>query len=359
MGKELKILWLGPCFNPTGISTAAREMVKALTKQGVKVQVNDPWHDTWEFNKGLEFLNNPMNVKDVDATIFFDYPQYWREGRGKIIGHFIHEGTMLWPGWAEALNKADKLFVASQSNKNMFKWNGVLKENRIINYGVNPEIYKPIEKKPEGAFVFLSVNSWTGEIGDRKGTDLLIKAFNEEFKEEENVKLLLKISTFWRPPTNDHYLSNVMKITENTNKNIMVNDQYLPEEELVKHYQNSDCFVMPTRGEGFGLTAINSLACGLPLIITKDNNSGHMDFCKDRESVLWVDAPKVSQGDLRFYVKGNLLAEPDLDDLKKQMRYAFEHRKEMNEKALKDSKFIRENFSWENTAKKIIEYVKE
>ena len=36
-----------------------------------------------------------------------------------------------------------------------------------------------------------------GYENDRKGTDLLIKAFAEEFSKEDNVILFLKISTFF------------------------------------------------------------------------------------------------------------------------------------------------------------------
>ncbi len=350
----MKILWKGNVFNPTGIATANREMVKALVKAGAEVQCTDPWHDGFDFNEGLEHLNNAINAKEA-ITIFADYPQHWRDGHGRLIGHFLHEGTRLHQGWAEALNQAEKLFVPSQATKNLFKWNGVNVPMEVINYGTNPEIYKPSERTGDNEFAFLSVNSWTGEVGDRKGTDLLIKAFDEEFKDED-VKLILKIGTFWRDKID--YMSSIVNILGKTNPNIIFNDAYLPEKDLAIIYQDCDCFVAPTRGESFGLTIINALACGLPVIVTKDVNSGHMDFCKGRESVLFVDAPERLQGDLTFFAKGNLLAEPSLESLKKQMRYAYENRDKLKELALQDSEFIRKNFNWDMTAKKILEFLK-
>jgi len=355
----MKILWKGNIYNPTGIATANREIVKELHKLGVVIQTTDPFRDNWEFNKGLEHFNNPINVAKDTKTIFADYPQFWREGFGDLYGLFLHEGTVLLPGWAELMNRgAKKIFVPSEATKNLFKWNDVVVPIEVIPYGTNPEIYKPAEDPKNKDFIFLSVNSWTGEAGDRKGTDLLIKAFDEEFKENEKVKLILKIGTFWSQQKFD-YMESIIKILGgHTNKNIIFNENYLPEEELVTHYQKSDCFVAPTRGESFGLTILNAMACALPVIVTKDVNSGHMDFCKEKDSVLFVDAPTVKQGDRRFFAEGNMLAEPDLESLKKQMRYAFENKKELKKKALKVSEDIRKNWSWKRTAEKLKEAIK-
>jgi hypothetical protein len=353
----MKILWKGNVFNPTGIATANREMVKALLRQKIKIQCTDPWSDMWEFNKNLEKLNYPINANAETTTIFSDYPNHWHEGKGRLIGHFVHEGTRIFPEWVFHLNRVEKLFVPSIATRNLFKWNDVKVPMEVISYGVDENLYKPddVEKAPN--FVFLSVNSWTGEPGDRKGTDLLIKAFDEEFKEEKDVRLLLKISSFWQKGID--YMSAIHNILGHTNDKIMFNDAYVPEEELATYYQKADCFVAPTKGESFGLTIANALACGLPVIVTKDKNSGQMDYCQGRESVLWIDTDGVEQGPPRFYIEGNMLAKIDFESLKKQMRYAYEHKKELKEKALKDSEFIRKNLTWDQTAKKILKFLKE
>jgi len=353
----MKILWNGPLFNPTGIATAAREMVKALVKKGVEVQCTDVWNSDYEFNAGLEGLNKAIDGSKVDATIFYDYPQNWKQGRGITIGHFCHEGTKLHQGWSDVMNRADIVTTPSLANRNMFRWNGV-KDPIVINYGVSP-IFKPKEKEePSEEYVFLSVNSWTGQLGDRKGTDLLIKAFDEEFK-EENIKLVLKISTFWRLQKPEFYAQSIVNILGHANKNILFNPDYFTEEQLAEYYRNADCFVSPTRGEGFGLTILNALATGLPTIVTKDINSGHMDFCKDNPAVIWVDAPSSIQGDPQFYAPGNLLAEPSLEDLKKKMRYAYENRESLKKVALDKGVKKAKEFTWDKSANKLISLIKQ
>jgi len=351
----MKILWKGQIFNPTGIATANREMIKALHKLGVKIQVTDPFRSDFE-NKGLEHFNNPIDVKDAN-TIFSDYPQTWSDGFGKLIGHPIHEGTRLIPGWSQLINRMEKIFVCSEANKNLYKWNDVVIPIEVIHYGTNPELYKPAEQSGERPFTFLSVNSWTGKKGDRKGTDLLIKAFDEEFKEGE-AELILKIGTFWQNKVD--FAERVADILGHENPDIIINSEFVKEQVLVDdYYQKADCFVAPTRGEGFGMTILNAMACGLPVVVTKDVNSGHMDFCKNKDSVVWIDAPEVEQGDLQFYAPGNMLAVPDFDSIKKGMRYAFENKEDLSKKALVVSHIIRENWTWEKTGEKIIKFLEE
>lgn len=41
---------------------------------------------------------------------------------------------------------------------------------------------------------------------------------------------------------------------------------HVPEEEKVDYYRLADAFVMPSRGEGFGIVFLEALACGVPVV---------------------------------------------------------------------------------------------
>jgi glycosyltransferase involved in cell wall biosynthesis len=45
---------------------------------------------------------------------------------------------------------------------------------------------------------------------------------------------------------------------------------FLPQDELVRAYQNADLFVLPTRADTYGVVVHEAAACGLPLVVSKN-----------------------------------------------------------------------------------------
>ncbi len=360
---SVKILWDGPIFNPTGWATVGRELCREIAKRNVPIQVNDFYNSY--FKKYLDYdnpikeflmqtLNFPINPSPSDKTVIIhnDYPRFWRNySFAKSYGFFVHEGTRVDPSWINIINQmADEVFVLSKATKNLAIWNGIIKPIHIIPAGVNPDVFKP-KKFKNKKFVFSFVNSWTGSEKDRKGFPLVLKAFVEEFKKEKDVVLYAKISTFWQNPFD--VKKAIINILGKWDDRIYIDAGLKSQEEIAEIYQKSDCVVLPTNGESFGLTIAEAMACGCPVIVTKDKNSGHMDFTND-ELVYYIKTKGFEQGDRRFYVEGNLFPIIDFEDLKKQMRYVYEHPKKAKRKGLLASKFIRKNFTWKKSVDKLL-----
>lgn len=99
-------------------------------------------------------------------------------------------------------------------------------------------------------------------------------------------------------------------------------------------YTLGDAFVLPTRGEGVGLPFLESLSSGVPVIAT--GWGGHMDFLTRRNSFLIdykLQHPAICMNSNHsisrkfrhlFTEQGQLWAEPDINSLKKLMRYAYD-----------------------------------
>lgn len=346
----MRILWKGPVFNPTGVSTASRETIRALVNRGHLVQCMDPWVET-DYTKGLKACNYPLSTFDI--TVHYDYPNKWRDNymtQGHCYYSFIHEGTRAHPSDVDIINNHDSsFFVCSKRVKNLFTWSGVRKKIKVVPYGYNPEIYKISRIARSKDFTFCNINSWFGTAVDRKGTAILLKAFDQEFGNEPNVKLGLKISTFILNRDSNFYLECIKRILGHTNRNIMINTNLLPEKDLAYLYNSADCFVNATRAEGFGLTILNSLACGCPVIIPKDHNSGYMDFCEGNPGVIFVDLATPKLGDQTFYTDSNYLAEPDISSLRAKMRWAYENRDLLPSMGDRGFEYIKD-WTWDRAA---------
>jgi glycosyltransferase involved in cell wall biosynthesis len=62
---------------------------------------------------------------------------------------------------------------------------------------------------------------------------------------------------------------------------------YVSEAEKVGHYRLADAFVMPSRGEGFGIVILEAMACGVPVVASEAD--GSKEATRDGEMGILVD----------------------------------------------------------------------
>lgn len=377
---RLKIIWDGNVFNNTGIATANRMLLQAILKHDLAdVQILDAFMGSYDFDPILLEKQKVIDGADEDARYVQanPSPQLWFRGlpTWKNVVSNLYEGTVLKPGWAASINGYSRqLIVPSKANKNLFCSNGVIIPTDIVPFGIDTDLFKPEgdkieikvehEKAKSNPFVFLNVNSWSLGEKDRKGTDVLVQAFSQEFTKEDNVLLFLKISTFFKNIPQQHY-ENAINLLSKDNPDVLVvfETGQMPKEGLAKLYRTADCFVCPTRAESWGMTISEAMATGLPVIVTKDFNSGHMDFCRgpegeELEGVKWVELDGYSQGDPQFFPPGNMQADPSIKSLRKQMRAMYELWEKDPAKLKKIGAGNRQrtlDFTWEKSAMKFCE----
>ena len=233
----------------------------------------------------------------------------------------------------------DEVWVPSAFNFETFLRSGVAERRlRIMQEGEDTRLFHPANPPfripGSRGFNFLSVFQWT----ERKGPDVLLKAFISEFREDEDVALVLR--TYGRSgPDSDllpellHFIERELHVALEKRLPILLIPGFIPNQDLPRLYTSADCFVLPTRGEGWGRPYVEALCSEMPVIATRWG--GQLDFLDDANSYL-VDcklAPTPRNTIVEIFA-GHQWAEPDIDHLRSLMRHVYTHRGEAKAKAV-------------------------
>ena len=122
---------------------------------------------------------------------------------------------------------------------------------------------------------------------------------------------------------------------------------------MVSLARSDDCFVMPTRGEGWGLPIIEAMACGLPVIAT--NWSAQTDFMNETNAYPLKIKGLIPAVAKCPYYKGFDWSDPDEEHLAHLMRHVYEHQDEAREIGKRAVEDAASKWTWSHAAAKIIE----
>lgn len=82
-------------------------------------------------------------------------------------------------------------------------------------------------------------------------------------------------------------------VAANGLEEIVLMPGFIADEEVTDHYLLADVFVMPSKGEGFGIVFLEAMACGLPVIA--GNKDGSVDALKNGELGILIDPDDAMQ----------------------------------------------------------------
>jgi glycosyltransferase involved in cell wall biosynthesis len=254
--------------------------------------------------------------------------------------------------WVRQANLMDEVWVPSSFNARTFLASGVNRPIYVIPLGVDPNYFNPrILRYPlTGVYTFLSIFEW----GERKMPELLLRAFNDEFQSGEPVILLCKSLS------NDATVDvptqvAALRLSPKGGRIRLSLNEVVPTYQLGSMYRSADCFVLATRGEGWGLPVIEAMACGLPVIAT--DWSAHCDFMNAGNAYpLRVDRLVPAQAKCPYY-NGFNWAEPSYSHLRRLLRHVFENQAEARARGGKASHDVIGNWTWDHAAEKIVDRI--
>jgi asparagine synthase (glutamine-hydrolysing) len=197
----------------------------------------------------------------------------------KIVGApllLIVHGIDAWqPSKSKLVNalvrKIDAYISVSKITKQRFTaWTGLSKENGwILPNSIDFALFAPREKKPEllrryglaGKTILMTCGRL--ESSERsKGFDEVIEVIPRLEQEIPSIAYLIV------GDGNDRARLE-RKARELNVQNRIVFAGHIPESEKCDHYCLADAYVMPSRGEGFGIVYLEAMACGIPTVASK------------------------------------------------------------------------------------------
>ena len=174
-----------------------------------------------------------------------------------------------------AYKSADQIISVSDSLRKIilqqFNRNSIVIHNMVGDIFINKEIN--CEKNINNGIDFVAV----GSLIQRKGFDVLIRAFAESNLKKEGARL-----TIIGEGEERNNLQQQINVAGLTN-NIILEGQKV-KTEIVEILHNSDVFVLASRSETFGVVCIEAMATGLPVIATACG--GPEEFIDDANGLL-------------------------------------------------------------------------
>jgi mannosylfructose-phosphate synthase len=108
-----------------------------------------------------------------------------------------------------------------------------------------------------------------GRLARNKGYDLLIEAFNVVVQREPTAMLHLAIGGEGLNPAEQKLLDELRGLAAKSVAPDRIKfSTFIPDEELPDYYRAADMFVLCSRYEPFGMTAIEAMASGTPTVVT-------------------------------------------------------------------------------------------
>lgn len=343
-GKPRYLGYTGAVSSTFGYGYGSVRILRALTELGVEVAANPVYYEYRQ-----PFRTDGDTPPDVVAQLVRRtyvpkweiaqcLPDAYPYGRAsRRIGWTMWEMDRIPDGskysagapfgdWARLINEyTEHLVVPSRHNAAVFAACGVKTPITVIPYGVDGDEWPYFDRPERDTFTVVMF----GDLTSRKAPAEAFRAFQEAFPVEKDVRLILK----------SHYGhfgagSGVPIVSD---PRIAFIDAVWDRTRLVQFLHDADCFVWPSRGEGFGLPPLQALLTGLPVVMT--THTGMAEYYDPRYFYAIETAgtsPAPLYGD--WY-------DPDITSIALQLRRVYERRKEALARGKRGAVYVRKHWS--------------
>lgn len=284
------------------------------------------WLDTISTNK----------VTEDDAIVFQtmnpDFSVAMPELQGRYnIGYTFFETSTLDNTQIRNAGKLDLVIAGSA-------WCGKILDrcnirNKVVIQGVDQRLFNSnLSDKQilKDKFVIYS----GGKFEQRKGQDIVIRAFKKMHDKYDNVILMANwFNIFDDSVSEELFNENFKRFSLDPKRIILLRPD--AHNAMPYYFQNTDVGLFPSRVEGgTNLVMMEYMACGKPVVAT--NLTGHMDVLTDNNSFMMNKA--------------------DPEEAFTLLEYVYKNREEATQVAMYGSEEMTFDCTWERTAKQFLYY---
>jgi glycosyltransferase involved in cell wall biosynthesis len=301
-----KVQFLTTSNQNNGYGMTRQYFKKYLPREGIEL-VDTPQHTSL-------VLNTPPGIQ-------------FAKGNVKVLYTMI-EGDELPPSWLPYVAQADHVIVPTTFVQKAFKKAGF--DALVMPLGYDSSIFSYVPRQPLGdrPYKFFHYEAFQ----NRKGWQDLLDAWLLSGLAEEEFECQLILKTI-KPI--DEVMAKLDKMFVPSNVKIISGE--LPHHCLFDLLVEVDCFVFPSRGEGFSLPPIEAMATGLPVILTKGHS--HMDYYNE-DYMYGVDCNVEIPARYHNWEDQGNFVRCKVEDLAKTLRHVYDNQQEAREKGIASVEYI-------------------
>lgn len=351
---------IGPFRSESGLGQATRASLEAMRSLGLTfthVDTTEKYPSRNAVDVGLTSAThgqlgdiNMIHSNADEMLTLAPGPFKHRFGGRFNVAMWFWEAADLPRRSRPAFHVVDELWVASEYQRDVFGQYAQVPVH-VIGLAADLPRRRNVDRSELGwsddelvfLFVYDALSSY-GRKNPKLAMDAFVAAFGPHF---DGVRFVLKVSNLNKFPASQR---EILSLTDRYPA-ITVIDEYLAREDVMDLMAAADVYVSLHAAEGFGLTLLEAMALGTPVICT--GYSGNMDFTNSENS--WLVGYDMIRTEERTgpYPEGSIWASPSFDDAVEAMRNVADNRAEIGIKAERAHRDAVEAASLERYAKRL------
>lgn len=313
-----------------GYGRMAQRIVKALLKAGVNVRP--------DLTDVLDYPHWQQQAAGLDVgrdNLFLAPASRIRSLPGRVFAWTMYEATVLPEGWTDILNGVHRVIVPCEWLREVMRENGVyVPAVSVVPGGIDPDECPLLPRNTHRPFTFMLLADRYSRKGDDIGYMAFFKAFGRGASANNDVRLIMKMR------------DKIVTARHIGDPRISIWQENVP--NMADVYARADCYVFPTRGEGYGMPPREAAACGLPVIATRwSGTADNIDHW-----AIPIDNYEMEYSTLEGHGEW---ARPDVDECAEHMRWVYDHQDAARALGERSSAWLKANETYDCAAAKIMQ----